>query len=64
MEILARVETVGQADRVFSIFRIKRYPTDGVIQALQGLGWVHITGARYGQDIGYPRTLSLFQRRE
>lgn len=65
VEVLARVAPLGGSaapERIFRVFRLKRYRTEPVLAALQALGWSHQCSAAFGQDAGYPRTLSLFQR--
>ena len=66
IEVIATVHSGSRqapAPRRFSVFRLKRYHPPQLIAALKELGWDHISGVPYGQDVGYVRTMSLFCRR-
>lgn len=68
VDVIAKVRSANggglqpRPERRFSVFRLKRYAPDKVIQALQGLGWDQVSGFHYGQQVGYIRTMSLFLR--
>jgi hypothetical protein len=63
IEARARVRVAGEADREFSVFRLKRHDPQGLARALRDAGWDALDGWPYGADVGYPRALSLFSKR-
>jgi transcriptional regulator with XRE-family HTH domain len=63
VEARARVQVRSGPAREFSIFRLARHDSLGLVRTLREIGWDPMDGWPYGKEVGYPRTLYLFTRR-
>lgn len=63
IEARARVVLRDEPDREFSVFRLGRHDPAGLARGLREVGWDAIDGWPYGHEVGYPRALSLYQKR-
>jgi len=63
LDTLATVKLADGREKLFSIFRFKRYDPQGLIQLLDGLGWESIGQYPYGPNQEKPMMeLLLFRR--